>query len=107
MVEDSARHAYPRGNRYLDALAVPSLEDLAETVNAEETTSIAEDGTIHLYSEHDNSRCEAVRAPDTGIILRASGVEGASRWKFSVIAIRLLDDDHRLLEPVDVTPPLI
>jgi hypothetical protein len=107
VVEDSAGHIYPRGNRYMDALVVRSLEDLIETVNAEEITSVAEDGTIHVYGEHDNSHGAVVRAPDTGIILRASGVEGTSPWKFSVVATRLLDDDHGLLEPVDVTPPLI
>jgi len=54
VVEGVTEHPYPRGNRYMDALVVRSLQDLIETVNAEEITSIDENGTIHIYGEHDN-----------------------------------------------------
>ncbi|WP_137294707.1 hypothetical protein [Nocardioides dongxiaopingii] len=107
VVEEGAVRVYPRGNRYMDALVVRSLEDLVETVNADEVTSIDEDGTIHIRGEHDDSRGEVVRTPDTGIILRASGVVGTSPWHLSVLATRLLEGDHGLLEPADVTPPPI
>lgn len=107
IVVQSADNVYPRGNRYMDALAVRSLEDLIETVNAEAVTSIDEDGTIHFYGEHDNSRGEAVRAPDSGIILRASGVEGANPWRLEVVASRLLEGTQMLLDPTDVSPPTL
>lgn len=96
---------YPRGNRYMAALAVRSLEDLIETVHAEKVTSVAEDGTIHIFGEHDNSRGEALREPDSGIILRASGIEGDRPWRLNVVATRLLDDNQALLEPTHVAPP--
>jgi hypothetical protein len=102
-----ASSVYPRGNRYMDALAVRSLQDLIETVNAETVTSIDEDGTIHIYGEHDNSRGEAVRAPDSGIILRASGVEGTNPWRLEVVATRLLEEAQVLLEPMNVAPPTL
>lgn len=99
------RHsAYPRGNRYMDALAVRSLQDLIETVNAETVTSIDEDGTIHIYGEHDNSRGEVLREPETGIILRASGIEGASPWRLDVVETHLVGDEQ-LLNPSHVAPP--
>jgi hypothetical protein len=100
-----AETLHPRGNRYMDALVVRSLEDLIETVNAEEVTSIDEDGTIHIYGEHDNTHGRAVRAPDSGVILRASGMEGTRSWRLEVEATRLLDDAQALLEPTDVSPP--
>ena len=102
-----ANSVYPRGNRYMDALAVRSLQDLIETVNAETVTSIDEDGTIHIYGEHDGSRGEAVRAPDSGIILRASGVEGDRSWRLEVVATRLLEEAQELLEPRNVAPPTL
>ncbi|MCY7289974.1 MAG: hypothetical protein LH624_17450 [Cryobacterium sp.] len=105
--EDVANHAYPRGNRYMDALVVRSLEDLLETVNAEEITSIDQDGVIHIYGEHDNSRGEVIRSKETGIILRASGIEGTSPWHFEVASTGLIEGNNRLLEPTDVTPPPI
>jgi len=78
-----------------------------ETVNVEEITSIDEDGTIHIYGELDNSRGAAVRAPDSGIILRASGLQGTSPWKLEVLAIRLLEEARGLLKPVNVAPPTL
>jgi hypothetical protein len=86
---------------------VRSLQDLTETVNAEVVTSIYEDGTIHIYGQHDNSRGEAVRAPDSGIILRASGVEGDRPWRLDVVATRLLEEAQVLLEPTHVVPPTL
>jgi hypothetical protein len=98
---------YPRGNRYMDALAVRSLQDLIETVNAETVTSIDEDGTIHIYGGQDNIRGEAVRAPDSGIILQASGVEGDRPWRLDVSETRLLEGAQVLLEPTHVVPPTL
>lgn len=103
VLEDCARNFYPRGNRYRHALVVRSLEDLIETVNAEEV--IDKDGTIHIYGEHDNTHGQAVRAPDSGVILRAFGMEGTRSWSFEVEATQLLDDAQVLLEPTDVSPP--
>lgn len=91
----------------MDALAVRSVEDLIETVNADEVTSIDEVGAIHFYGDHDNSRGEAIRAPDSGIILRASGVEGAHPWRLEVVASRLLDEAQMLLDPGDAAPPTL
>lgn len=65
-------------------------QDLIETVIAETVTSVDEDGTIYIYGEHDNSSGEAVREPDSGIILRARGVEGDRPWRLDVVATRLL-----------------
>ncbi len=107
MVEAVVGSVYPRDNRYMAALAVRSLEDLVETVNAEEITLIDEDGTIHIYGEHDNSRGTAVRAPDSGIIIRASGLEGTSPWKLEVLATRLLEEAQGLLKPMNVAPPTL
>ena len=107
VVEANAGSLYPRGNRYMDALVVRSLEDLIETVNADKVTSIDEDGTIRIYGEHDNSRGEVVRAPDTGIILRASGVKGSNPWRLEVVATRLLDEAQMLLDPMNVAPPTL
>lgn len=39
---------YPGGNRYMDAMAVRSLRDLVDTVNADTITSIDLSGTIHI-----------------------------------------------------------
>lgn len=89
----------------MDALAVRSLQDLIETVNAETVTSVDEDGTIHIYGEHDNSRGVAVREPESGIALRASGVEANRPWSLDVLASRLLHDDQALLEPTHVASP--
>ena len=69
--------------------------------------SVDGDGTIHIHGEHDHSRGQAVRAPDSGIILRASGVEGASEWRLEVVATGLLEESRRLLEPMDVAPPTL
>ena len=107
VVEAVAGSVYPRDNRYMDALAVRSLEELVETVNAEEITSIDEDGTIHIYGEHDNSRGAAVREPDSGIILRASGLQGTSPWKLEVLATQLLEEAQGLLKAVNVAPPTL
>ena len=104
VMESAVGTLYPRGNRYMDALAVRSLEELIGTVNADEVTSIDEDGTIHFYGEHDDSRGEALCAPDSGIVLRASGVEGVRRWRLEVVAARVLEADRSLLEPADVEP---
>ena len=102
-----AAGVYPRDNRYMDALVVRSLEDLVETVNAETITSIDEDGTIHIYGEHDNSRGAAVREPHSGIILRASGLQGTRPWKLEVRATRLLKEAQGLLKPMNVAPPTL
>lgn len=104
LIEDATAHPFPRGNRYMEALLVRSLEDLLETVNADEITSIDENGTIHIYGGQDNSRGQVVRSGDTGIILRASGVQGTSPWDSEVLATRLIEGDRGLLEPADVTP---
>lgn len=107
VIEDAAEHPYPRGNRYMDALVVRSLEDLVDTVNAEEITSIDDDGVIHIHGEHDNSRGEVVRSTDTGIILRGSGVEGTSPWHFEVTSTQLIEGNRQLLEAIDVAPPFV
>lgn len=107
VIQPVAENPYPRGNRSMDALAVRSVDDLVETVNADRVTSIDPDGTVHFYGEHDDSRGEAVRAPDSGIILRASGVEGANPWRLEVLATRLLDGSQGLLEPTNVSPPTL
>jgi hypothetical protein len=107
VVEAVAGSVYPRDNRYMDAMAVRSLEDLIETVTAERVTSIGEDGTIRIYGEHDNSHGDAVRAPDSGIILRASGTQGTSPWRLEVVATRLLEEAQVLLEPMNVALPTL
>ncbi len=105
VVEDVTDHPYPRDNRYMDALVVRSLADLTATVNAETITSIDEDGAIHIHGEHDDSRAKVLRAPDTGIILHASGVQGTSAWHFDVVSTQLVEGDGELLESADVRPP--
>lgn len=110
VVEDAADHAYPRDNRYMDALAVRSLQDLVETVNAEEVTSVDADGTIHIYGEHDRSRAEVVRAEETGIIVRASGVEGTRPWQLEAMTTLVVAGGaaRLLLEPADIEiPPIL
>lgn len=105
VIQDVATHPYPRGNRHLAALVVRSLEDLLEEANADQVTSIDAGGTIHIYGEHDNSRGQVVSSEDTGIILRASGVQGVSPWDFEVTSVQLVEADCGLLEPMDVRPP--
>jgi hypothetical protein len=48
-----------------------------------------------------------VRAPDSEIILRASGVEGERRWRLDVLATRLLEGAQMLLERTHVVPPTL
>jgi hypothetical protein len=48
-----------------------------------------------------------VRAPDSGIILRASGVEGTKPWRLEVVAAQLLEEAESLLEPTDISPPAL
>lgn len=98
---------YPRGNRFMDALAVRSLLDLVETVNADRVVAVDEDGTIHIDGEHDDVRGQVVRDPDSGIVLRASGVTGDRSWRLDVVATRQLHDAPALLGPGDVTPPTL
>jgi hypothetical protein len=57
--------------------------------------------------EHGNSRGEAVREPDRGIIRRASGFEGDRPWRLDVIKTRLVDEDQALLETTHVVPPTL
>lgn len=106
VVEDHHSGLLPRDNRYRDALAVRSLEDLVETVNAEKLTSIDEDGTIHMNSEHDTSRGQALRDPASGIIVKASGTR-RSPWRLDVKETRLITEDQDLLEPIHLPPPNI
>lgn len=100
-----ATSLYPRGNRFMDALAVRSLQDLMETVNADTVTSIDADGAIHLDGEDDHSRARARRDPESGIVLLASGVEGHHPWRLEVLASRVLGDADALLEPAHSAPP--
>ncbi len=85
----SGVHA-PRGNRHMDALAVRSLQDLVDTVNAEEIASIYDDGVIHICGAHDDSRGEAVRSMDTCVIRRGSGC-GASPGHLEVTSTKLIE----------------
>lgn len=81
VVEESG--VYPRDNRAMDALAVRSLHDLMETVDAD----------------------EVLRSAETGVVLRASGRRGsATPWRLEVLETRLVEGRPELLEPVDVTP---
>lgn len=107
VIEDQATHPFPRGNRSMSALLVRSLEDLIETVNAEEVTAIDEDGTIHIYGHHDNSGGQVVRFEDTGVVARASGTQGSAPWSVEVLATRLITESSGLLNPTDVAPPPI
>lgn len=91
---------YPRGNRFMDALAVRSLSDLMEIVNAEEATEIDPSGLVRLRGEQDRSTGTAVLDEDTGIISRASGVHGSRPWTIEVLASRLVPGGE-LLVPAD------
>ena len=106
IVVEDRYEPFPRGNRYMSALVVRSLEDLIETVNAEEVTSIDDDGTIHIYGAHDESRGSLIRSEDTGIVLRASGTQGTAPWDLEVSETHLVEDDCGLLDPNDATQPL-
>lgn len=97
---------YPRDNRHMDALAVRSLLDLIETINADEVTSIDDDGTIHVRGLHDDSWAELTRS-ESGVVVRASGAQGVNAWRLHVTRERLLTDDDRLLAPQHVEPPAI
>jgi hypothetical protein len=104
MVTDDRSGIYPRGNRYMDALAVRSLEDMFETVSALTIRSVGEDGVMHLHSADDDTHAMVVRSDDTGIVLRAAGLWGTTAWALNVLAMQLLESDD-LLTIDDIVPP--
>jgi hypothetical protein len=95
---------YPRGNRAMDALAVRSLEDLAETISAETVRSVDKDGVLHLVGEDDYTQALLLRSDETGIVLRAAGFWGTTSWTLTVASTGLLEGEE-LLTIGDVVPP--
>ncbi|WP_300682187.1 hypothetical protein [Nocardioides sp.] len=95
---------YPPGNRYMDALAVRSLQDLMDEINATEIVAVDPDRVIHVMGRQDGVRAEVEIASDSGIVLRASGVQGTIPFSVEVRAIRLIEGEE-VLEPVDVHWP--
>lgn len=87
---------YPGGNRYVDAMAVRSLRDLVDTVNADTITSIDLSGTIHILGAHDCVSGAVTRDPESRIILQASGTTGEHSWHLTIIR-RLNSVNNRAL----------
>lgn len=94
----------PREERQGCALAVRSVQDLLEAVNATAVTAVDDDGAVHLRGP-DDLHGRAVPDPRSGVILRASGRWGQQPWRIHTLATWLVPAGGPLLEPRDAPPP--